>query len=71
MGEFWTRYFLDNGQRMSRRQLKKVERLEEEILTCLKMIDRLEDIVEGHSHEIKRIKSGGEEKANYAINTDF
>ena len=71
MGEFWTRYFLDNGQRMSRRQVKKVARHEEKILECLLLIDRLEDIITRHSKEIECIKNGGEKKADCAIDNDF
>ena len=62
MGEYWTRYLMDNGQRMSRRQAKKVERLEDEILNCIVLINRLEDLIEAYSEEIVRIKNGGEKQ---------
>ena len=59
MGEFWTRYLMDNGQRISKRQSKKVTRLEEEILECMVTIDHLEELIKAHSDEIARIKKGG------------
>lgn len=62
MGEIWTRYILDNGQRMSRRQSKKVTRLEEEILDCIVSINGLEEVIRANSEEIDRIKKGGEKK---------
>lgn len=71
MGEFWTRYFLDNGQRMSKSQVKKVDRLEEEILKCLIMIDHFENIIRRRSEEIERIKMGGEQKADRVSYNDF
>lgn len=63
MGEFWKKYFLENGQRMSQRQIKKVARLKEEILCYSMLIDHLEQ-------EIDRIKKGGEKKFEHFEN-DF
>lgn len=59
MGEFWTRYFLKNGHRMSKRQIKTVTKLEEEILYCIISINHLENIIERHSKKIEKIKNGG------------
>jgi hypothetical protein len=71
MGKFWTRFILDNGQRMSRKQVKKVDKLEKEILECLVLIDHLEDIIERHSEEIECIKKGGEQRADCVSDNDF
>lgn len=67
MGEFWTRYFLDSGRRMSQRQMKIVAKLEEEILSCSMFIEHLEE-------EIARIKRGGEKKLkhiDFEVENDF
>ena len=60
MGEFWARYLMDNGQRMSRRQVKKVARLEEQILECIVSITHIEELIRAHSDEIMRIKKRNE-----------
>lgn len=62
MGEFWKSYIMDNGQRMSARQIKKVKRLEEQIENCEISIIGLERIISGHSEEIERIKAGGRKR---------
>lgn len=58
MGKFWNRFFLENGQRMSKSQVKKVARLEEEILDCISVINHYEKVVEKNTEEISRIRNG-------------
>lgn len=52
MGDFWTKYRLDNGQPMSSRQIQKVEQLEAEIAYYEHRIDEC-------SEAIARMKRGG------------
>jgi DNA integrity scanning protein DisA with diadenylate cyclase activity len=47
---------------MSLRQIKKVARLEEEILDCMVSIHGLEEIIRSNSEEIDHIKRGGERR---------
>ena len=63
MGEFWTRYLMDDGQRLSKRQSKKVARLQERVLDCIVLINHLENQMEAHSDEIARIKRGGKRQS--------
>jgi hypothetical protein len=48
--DFWKKYYLDNGEMMSQRQAKKIDRLEEEIADYLERIQECKD-------EIMRIRS--------------
>ena len=62
MGEFWTRYLLENGKWMSRRIIKKVMRLDEEILDCIISINHFEEIIRKNTEEINHMKNGGKHK---------
>lgn len=76
MGEFWKSYFMDNGQRMSPRQIKKVMKLEKKIENCVISIVGLEEAIRMYSEEIKRVKTGGgkrskEPKVNFELENIF
>jgi hypothetical protein len=71
MGEYWTRYILNNGQRMSKRQMNKVDKLEEEILNCMSLIHHLETKILSHSLEIEKVKNGGKNKEKVFEEIEF
>ena len=59
---------------MSKRQIKKVARLEQEIDDCNISINGLETIIERNSEEIDRIKNGGVRRHRdiaFEIGNDF
>jgi len=58
MGDFWSRYKLDNGQRMSPRQIKKVEALEGIIEWKCAQIQNCEFEIDKSEEKIAQIKSG-------------
>jgi len=74
MGEFWKTYFLDSGQRMSPRQIKKVMKLEKDIEDCDISINGLEEIIRRNSEEIDHIKKGGGKRPrniDFKVEIDF
>lgn len=61
MGDFWTKYLLDNGKPMSPKQIQRVEQLEAEIAYYDHRIDMC-------SEAIDNIKRGGKKTVkNYEV----
>jgi hypothetical protein len=59
MGNFWSRYKLDNGQEMSPKQIKKVEELEGIIEWKCAQIQDCEMGIDISEEKIAQIKRGG------------
>jgi hypothetical protein len=70
MGEFWTRYLMDSGERLSKRQAKNVERLEERVLECMVLINHFENQMDAYLNEIARIKKGGERQLKTCLENE-
>lgn len=59
MGDFWSRYKLDNGRPMSPRQIKRVEELESIIEWKCAQIKDCEMKIRESEEQIAQIKRGG------------